>query len=44
VRVARFIPGVLGAGLISVGLGLIYLPLAAITAGAFLLWIDWRLK
>jgi hypothetical protein len=42
--VARFIPGVLGALLVSGGLGLVYLPLGLVAAGGFLLWLDRRLS
>lgn len=39
-RAARSLPGILGAILVCVGLGLIYVPLALLAAGAFLLLID----
>lgn len=42
-RVARLLPGIVGAVLVSAGLGLIFLPLALISAGVFLLLVDWRL-
>lgn len=38
----RTLPGVLGAGAICIGLGLIYTPLALLAAGVFLLIIDRR--
>ena len=38
----RSLPGVLGAGAVCVGLGLIYVPLGILAAGAFLLIIDRR--
>lgn len=38
----RSLPGVVGAVLVCVGLGLVYLPLAFLAAGAFLLIIDRR--
>lgn len=41
--VARFAPGFVGAGLVTVGAGLIWEPLSFITLGAFLLLIDRRL-
>lgn len=36
-------PGIAGALLVSVGLGLIWFPLSLIALGGFLLLIDWRL-
>ncbi|MFO7164873.1 MAG: hypothetical protein DIU75_016210 [Mycolicibacterium hassiacum] len=36
------LPGVLGAVCVSVGLGLIYAPLGLISAGVFLLLVDYR--
>lgn len=36
------LPGVLGAVCVSVGLGLIYGPLGLISAGVFLLLVDYR--
>ena len=42
-RVARFLPGVLGAVLVCIGAGLIFLPAAFIAAGAFLLVLDRQL-
>lgn len=38
--VLRVVPGVAGAVLVSVGVGLVYLPAGLIAAGAFLLVLD----
>ena len=35
-------PGIIGAGLITTGAGLIYRPAAFIVGGAFLLLADWH--
>ena len=35
-------PGIVGAGLIVTGVGLVYRPAAFIVGGAFLLAADWR--
>ena len=35
-------PGIIGAGLITTGAGLIYRPAAFIVAGGFLLLADWN--
>lgn len=40
--IVRTLPGLLGAGCIVVGLGLVYTPLAFLAAGVFLLIIDRR--
>lgn len=42
-RAAPYLPGVLGAGLVAFGAGLMYLPLLPVVAGAFLLYLDGRL-
>ena len=39
----KYVPGILGALLVVVGVGLIFWPLAVITAGLFLLAVDRRL-
>lgn len=35
-------PGIIGAGLITTGVGLVYRPAAFIVAGGFLLLADWH--
>lgn len=42
-KLLRYVPAVLGAALVCVGLGLIFPPLAFIAAGGFLLMIDRRI-
>lgn len=42
-RVGRGFPGVVGPLLVSIGLGLAWLPLGVIAAGAILWAVDWRL-
>lgn len=42
-RVGRGLPGVLGPLLVAVGLGLAWLPLGVIAAGAILWAVDWRM-
>lgn len=39
----RFAPGVAGAALVCAGLALIWVPLAVVAAGGFLLLLDRRL-
>jgi len=39
-RALRGAPGVLGAGAVSIGVGMIYAPAGVIAAGVFLLLID----
>jgi len=39
----KYVPGVLGALLVCVGVGFIFWPLALITAGLFLLAVDRRI-
>lgn len=41
-RSVRSLPGVLGAVLVCVGVGLVFLPAAFVVAGGFLLLIDRR--
>lgn len=43
VRISRGLPGLAGAGAISCGTGMIYIPAGVIVAGLFCLIIDWRL-
>lgn len=38
----RGLPGVLGAGMVCIGLALMYVPAAFVAAGAFLLLLDRR--
>lgn len=38
----QVVPGIIGAGLITTGAGLIYRPAAFIVAGGFLLLADWN--
>lgn len=42
-RVGRSFPGVAGPLLVAVGLGMAWLPLGVIAAGAILWAVDWRL-
>lgn len=42
-RVGRGFPGVVGPLLVAVGLGMAWLPLGVIAAGAILWAVDWRL-
>lgn len=42
-RVARYVPGVLGALLVSVGIGVVFWPAGVIVAGVFLLLVDRRM-
>ena len=39
-RLTRTLPGIVGAALVCAGLAMIYVPLALLAAGAFLLLID----
>lgn len=39
-RLVRTLPGVLGAGVVSLGVGMIYAPAGIIVAGLFLLAVD----
>lgn len=39
----RYLPGVLGAALLVLGVGLIYVPAAFILTGAVLIYVDVRL-
>lgn len=39
----RGLPGVLGPALVAVGLGLAWLPLGVVAAGAILWVVDWRI-
>lgn len=39
-RAVRSLPGVLGAVLVCVGVGLVFLPAGIVAAGAFLLLVD----
>lgn len=39
---AQSAPGIIGAGLVTTGAGLMYRPAAFIVGGAFLLLADWR--
>lgn len=41
-RLAAWAPGVSGAVLVSVGLGLVWFPLGLVAAGGFLLLLDRR--
>lgn len=43
-RVGRGFPGVAGPALVAVGLGLAWLPLGVIAAGAILWAVDWRIS
>lgn len=42
-RVGRGFPGVVGPLLVAVGLGMAWLPLGVIAAGAILWVVDWRI-
>lgn len=42
-RLARGLPGVVGALLVCAGLTLAWLPLGLMAAGGFLLLVDWRM-
>lgn len=42
-RVGRGFPGIAGPLLVSIGLGLAWLPLGVIAAGAILWAVDWRI-
>lgn len=42
-QVLRSVPGIVGAGLVAYGLGLVYWPLLFLAAGGFLLALDRRL-
>lgn len=42
-RYARYVPGFAGAGLLSYGAALIYLPAGVILGGVLLLCLDWKL-
>lgn len=41
--VLRFGPGVAGAVLVTIGLGMAWAPLGWIAAGVWLLLVDWRM-
>jgi len=43
-RIARFVPGVLGAVLVCAGVAFLFWPAGLIAVGGFLLWLDWRLQ
>lgn len=42
-RTGRTLPGVLGPALVCIGLGLAWLPLGLMAAGAVLWLVDWRI-
>lgn len=42
-RIGRGFPGVVGPMLVAVGLGMAWLPLGIVAAGAILWAVDWRI-
>lgn len=43
-RIARFVPGVLGAALVVTGVSVLFWPAGLVVAGVFLLAVDRRLS